>query len=197
MKYTIYDSGTGQVTMSGSVDDPTVRLREGYALLEGEDYGEGWIDTERNHHPLPPAPDSLHVFNWSTKVWEDPRTLQDLKDAKWEEVKRWREAATVAPLLVTRFGVFDGDAAGMDNIKSTVLGLREAAEIGAAPATVTWTLNDNSTVDLTPVEFGEVAAMLLARGDAAHQRARVLRELITAAGTKEEIEAITWDTSVG
>ena len=143
--------------------------------------------------PLPERPSMQHVFNYSTRVWEDPRTLQDLKDAKWEEVKRWREAATVAPLLVTRFGVFDGDAAGMDNIKSTVLGLREAAEIGAAPATVTWTLNDNSTVDLTPVEFSEIAAMLLARGDAAHQRARVLRDQIEAATTQADLEVVQWE----
>lgn len=191
MKFTLYEITTGRVLQGGESYDPYAFMQVGQAILEDAIHSSGWIE-EGVHHAQPAAPDTHHVFNWGTKAWEDPRTLQDLKDAKWEEVKRWREAATVAPLLVTRFGVFDGDAAGMDNIKSTVLGLREAAEIGAAPTTVTWTLNDNSTVDLTPVEFSEVAAMLLARGDAAHQRARVLRDQIEAATTPADLEAVQW-----
>ena len=191
MKFTLYETTTGRVLQGGESYDPYAFMQAGQAILEGVIHSSGWIE-EGVHHEQPAAPSTHHEFSWVTKAWEDPRTLQDLKDAKWEEAKRWREAATVAPLLATRFGVFDGDAAGMDNIKSTVLGLREAAVIGAAPATVTWTLNDNSTVDLTPVEFSEIAAMLLARGDAAHQRARVLRDQIEAATSQADLEAVQW-----
>ena len=137
-------------------------------------------------------PSEFHVFDYTTKQWVDPRTLDDLKATKWEEVKRWRADATVAPQLVTRFGVFDGDAAGVNNIKSAVLGLREAAAIGAAPSTITWTLYDNSAVELTPNELSEVAAMLLARGNVAHVRARVLRLQIEAATTAAELDALAW-----
>lgn len=39
----------------------------------------GYMDGS-TYVPLQPAPSSSHVFNWVTRVWEDPRTLRDLKD---------------------------------------------------------------------------------------------------------------------
>ena len=193
MKFTLYETTTGRVLQGGQAHDPCALAGEGWSVLQDEIYTNGWIDELGDHHPQPESPSPAHTFNWVTKVWEDLRTLQELKETKWEQVKRWREEAVVAPLLVTRFGVFDGDAASMKNIERAVLGLREAAAIGVAPETVTWTLNDNTTVDLTSAEFSEVAAMLLARGDAAHQRARVLRGQIEAATTPEDIDAVQWE----
>ena len=165
-------------------------------MLDGETCIPGVYSLHYVHEglvlPLPTQPSPHHTFDYTTKQWVDPRTLDDLKATKWEEVKRWRADATVAPQLVTRFGVFDGDAAGVNNIKSAVLGLREAAAIGAAPSTITWTLYDNSAVELTPNELSEVAAMLLARGNVAHERARVLRLQIEAATTAAELDALAW-----
>ena len=165
-------------------------------MLDGETCIPGVYSLHYVHEglvlPLPTQPSPHHTFDYTTKQWVDPRTLDDLKATKWEEVKRWRADATVAPQLVTRFGVFDGDAAGVNNIKSAVLGLREAAAIGAAPSTITWTLYDNSAVELTPNELSEVAAMLLARGNVAHVRARVLRLQIEAATTAAELDALAW-----
>ena len=165
-------------------------------MLDGETCIPGVYSLHYVHEglvlPLPTQPSPHHTFDYTTKQWVDPRTLDDLKATKWEEVKRWRADATVAPQLVTRFGVFDGDAAGVNNIKSAVLGLREAAAIGAAPSTITWTLYDNSAVELTPNELSEVAVMLLARGNVAHVRARVLRLQIEAATTAAELDALAW-----
>lgn len=187
----IDSNGVPSGTYSGPAEIVNLNC-EGWTTVQGSPGGDWW-DSELSEWKVKPAqPDEYHVFDYITKQWYDPRTLDDLKAAKWEEVKRWRAEATVAPQLVTRFGVFDGDAAGVDNIKSTVLGLREAGAIGMAPSTISWTLYDNSTVELTPNELSEVAAMLLARGDAAHERARVLRSQIEAATTQAEVDAVTW-----
>ena len=187
----IDSNGVPSGTYSGPAEIVN-RNCEGWATVQGPPGGDWW-DSELSEWKVKPAqPDKYHVFNYVTKQWIDPRTLDDLKATKWEEVKRWRADATVAPQLVTRFGVFDGDAAGVNNIKSAVLGLREAAAIGAAPSTITWTLYDNSAVELTPNELSEVAVMLLARGNVAHVRARVLRLQIEAATTAAELDALAW-----
>lgn len=188
--FTIVQSDGRVVSYGATLDLPP--LPEGGVFLTAVAPGLDHYWDGADFAVIPPSPGAFFQFDYATKTWIDPRTLDDLKTAKWAEVKRWRADATVAPQLVTRFGVFDGDAAGVDNIKSTVLGLREAAAIGAAPSTITWTLYDNSTVELTPNELSEVAAMLLARGNVAHERARVLRLQIEAATTAAELGAVVW-----
>lgn len=36
--------------------------------------------------PLPPPPTPAHVFNWATKQWEDPRTLDQIKAEALDQV---------------------------------------------------------------------------------------------------------------
>ena len=192
----IYDLTTGRILRTIECPADFIARQAG----PGESFLEVTTGVDDTSHyiadgalvPIQARPGNHHTFDYTAKQWIDPRTLSDLKAAKWEEVKRWRADATVAPQLVTRFGVFDGDAAGVDNIKSAVLGLREAAAIGAAPSTIAWTMYDNSAVELTPDELSEVAAMLLARGNVAHERARVLRLQIEAATTAAELDALAW-----
>lgn len=137
-------------------------------------------------------PSEHHVFDYATKQWRDPRTLQDHKNAKWAEIKRARSEAVAAPLLETPFGVFDADAVGLRNIESAVTGLREAAAINKAPASIEWTLADNSVVSLTHDGLSEVATLLLARGNAAHAKARQLRAQIESAGSVEALTTVAW-----
>lgn len=44
-------------------------------------------------HPLPPAPSPHCVFNYETKNWEDNRTLDEIKQRVWIEIKQHRKAA--------------------------------------------------------------------------------------------------------
>jgi hypothetical protein len=131
-------------------------------------------------------------WDWETLSWDTD--LAGLKDAKWEEIKEARTAARVSPTLTTRFGIFDADTEGVTNMKDTVIGLNEAAKIGMAPEFITWTLADNTSITLTPLELAEVSALLLLRGNAAFTHARDLRELIYSpdTDTPEKVAAITW-----
>ena len=146
--------------------------------------------------PCKPRPNNFYsVWSAAEQEWIDPRTLDDLKAEKWEEVKAWRAQASIAPLMQTRFGIFDAGPQAMSDIKDTVAGLTAAAAIGLEPPTVRWTMADENPeryVTLTPNELREVGVQLLGRGNAAHERSRILFDEIEAAGTPEALAAIAW-----
>lgn len=192
MNYTACNPNSGEVLFTGTSDTPGGIVSDGLAIILFEHAPPNTYRAEGEWIEIPTAPSAFHVWSWTSKTWSDPRVLQDHKDAKWADIRRLRAAALVAPTLETRFGVFDATAEAVTSIKDTVVGLNEAAKIGVAPAFVTWTMADNSALDLTPAELSEVAALLLMRGDAAYVKARALRAQIEAATTVAEVEAVAW-----
>lgn len=118
--------------------------------------------------------------------------LHELMDRKWEEIKTAREEEKVSPFLTTPFGVFDAGTEARANLQGTLQGLAAAAQLGIAPATIEWTLADDSAVVLTPAQLAQVAVLLLARGDGAHRKARQLRSAIYSATTAAQVWAVTW-----
>jgi hypothetical protein len=198
--YALYKTATGQViqTVTQPFGLPEVPPGlSGHAYVEVDDAfsdADGYISNGATVK-FPMRPSASHAFDWTAKQWFDPRTLQDLKDAQWEEVKRWRAAAGVEPLMQTRFGIFDAATKDMANIKDTVAGLTAAAALGSEPASIRWTMADENPdryVTLTPNELREVGVMLLSRGNAAHEHSRALYDQIEAALTPEEVALVIW-----
>lgn len=189
MKFTIYEAETGRVLFSGAAHDPALLAQAGQRVLEGEAFAAGWIDPAEAHHAQPERPGPHHEFDWAAKRWVDPRTLADLRAETVADLKRWRAAARFAPLLKTRFGVFQADAAGVAAL------VEKAAMVQAAGgvASVVWTLADNAAVSLAPAELNEVVALLLARDEAAQERARALRVRVVKATSAAQLQKITWD----
>lgn len=195
MKFTLYSALDGRIFFGGDCENPGLLTQVGQLLLEGEEHAAGWIESGV-HHDVPAQPSPAHVWDWGTKTWTDPRTLQALKDAKWEEVKRWRAQARVAPLMQTRFGIFDAHPEAMGNIKDTVAGLTAAAALGVEPETVRWTMADENLeqyVTLTPNELREVGVLLMARGYAVHDRSRALFDQIASVTSAQQLDSITWE----
>ena len=64
--------------------------------------------------------------------------------------------------------------------------------MGAAAAGVdqTWTLADNTKVELSASQLQQLYAALQAHIASVHERGRIARQLIFDAETKEEVEAI-------
>ena len=73
MKFTIYQIDTGRVAFGGMSQNPELLLLPGQALLQDQDFTDGWLDGGQHFTP-PSAPTLHHVFNYTTKQWEDPRT---------------------------------------------------------------------------------------------------------------------------
>lgn len=159
-------------------------LREGEAIY-GVDYFDGLVA-----RPIPPTPTPYHRFNYTTKQWEDPRTLQDRKDAKWSEIKQAREAAIDSP-LITPYGVFDAYPDASANIIKSVLLANNLVGLGY-PVAIKFTLADNTVVTLDATGMVQVGLMLAAREQTLRAKATALRAQIDAAQSLAVLDAVVW-----
>ncbi|HFK9538197.1 TPA: DUF4376 domain-containing protein, partial [Acinetobacter baumannii] len=121
-------------------------------------YQDGWVE-------MPPQPSPYHIFNYDIKQWIDPRTLDEIKAQKWAEIKVMRDQL--------EFGgfEFEGNIYDSDQVS-------QGRIMGAAAAEVdqTWTLADNSTVELTARQLKELYAALQAHIAGVHERGRIARQ---------------------
>lgn len=135
-------------------------------------YDKGWID-------MPPSPSINHIFDYNSKVWVDPRNLDEIKDQKWAVIKADRD--------MLEFGgfVFEGNLYDSDQVSQGRL-------MGAAIAGIdqVWTLYDNTTIALTGNQLKELYTALQLHISNAHEKGRIAREAIYNANTAEEVEAV-------
>ena len=124
-------------------------------------------------------PSTHHIFDYHTKQWIDPRSLDEIKAQKWTEIKTVRDQIEFSGF---EFGgnVYDSDQVSQGRI------------MGAAVAGVeqTWTLANNTTVELTAQQLKELYAALQAHIAGVHERGRIARQLIFEAETQDQVEAI-------
>lgn len=125
----------------------------------------------------PPSPH--HTFDYSIKQWIDPRTLDEIKDQKWTEIKSGRDQLEFGGFEFEG-GIYDSDQVSQGRI------------MGAAVAGVDqiWTLADNTTVELSASQLQQLYAALQAHITSAHERGRIARQLIYEAETTEQVEAV-------
>lgn len=135
---------------------------------------------------MPPKPSSNHRFNYTTKQWEDPRTLDDLKGEKWRNIKFNRDAAEYGGFTWDG-SVFDSDAISQQRIAGAV----QLAQMNPAFTTV-WTLADNTTRTLNAQDMFAVGLALGAHVSGVFSHGMALRAQIDASTTAQEVEAIHW-----
>ena len=125
------------------------------------------------------SPSQHHTFDYTTKQWIDPRSLDEIKAQKWTEIKYERDSL--------EFGGFEFDGGIYDSDQ-----ISQGRIIGAASAGVdqVWTLADNTTVNLSASQLQQLYAALQAHIASVHERGRIARQLIFDAETKEQIEAV-------
>ena len=130
-------------------------------------------------HLVPESPKKGHTFNFITRSWEDLRSLQHVKDAKWEDLKAERDAL--------EFGGFEFEGYTYDSDQ-----VSQGRIMGAMNAGVdqVWTLADNTTVALSAMQLQQLYAALQAHIASVHERGRIARAAIESAKTKEEVVAI-------
>lgn len=135
-------------------------------------YQDGWV-------ALPASPSPHHIFDYTTKQWIDPRTLDEIKAQKWAEIKAMRDRL--------EFGGFEFEGNIYDSNQ-----VSQGRIMGAAAAGLdqVWTLADNSTVNLTASQLQQLYAALQAHIASVHERGRIARQIIFEAETKEQVEEI-------
>ncbi|MDD3965339.1 MAG: DUF4376 domain-containing protein [Candidatus Moranbacteria bacterium] len=183
--FTAISKQTGEVLYSGTAYNPSVFSEGDTVVLEGKAYGPGYV-IDNIHYKLPPQPSTNHTFNYTTKQWEDPRTLQDIKDAQWTLIKQARSNAEYAGFTWDG-STFDSDAISQNRITGAVA----LAQLSTG-FVVDWTLADNSTRTLNQIDMLHVGAALGEHVQTQFAKGQVLRAQIDAATTKAEVEAVVW-----
>lgn len=135
--------------------------------------------TEKRFIALSDAPSPQHVFDYEIKQWIDPRALDDIKSQKWDEIKSQRNQLEFGGFEFEG-GIYDSDQVSQGRIT------------GAASAGIdqTWTLADNTTVELSASQLQQLYAALQAHIASVHERGRIARQLIFEAETKEQVESV-------
>ena len=200
MKQATYYNDDGEIVGTIFATDEEIEMNtpSGCLVVEGLSSDElYWI---KDGEPTAYTPEQLAtiaarpsvVHKWSNKLmlWLDPRNIEQLKEAKWEEIKERRLAALLAP-LETPFGVFDADERGAVNIKDTI-NLQAALVSMEMPSEVTFTLADNTEVELTQQQMLTVGILLGARTQEIYSKGRALRVRIDATNSPGELSEIFW-----
>jgi len=131
-------------------------------------------------------PSEHHTFNWQTKQWEDPRTLQEIKDAQWALIKKARTRAEYAGFTWDG-STFDSDAISQNRITGAVT----LAQLSNT-FTIDWTLATNQVRTLNQSEMLQVGAALGVHVQTQFAKGQSLRVQIDAATTQAEVEAVVW-----
>lgn len=180
--YTIVNAKSGQITKSISNASRNVAeanlSNDELLISEQPAFMSDYWDGERFVSTLPP-PSLNHVFDYATKQWIDPRSLDEIKAQKWAEIKKQRDHLEFGGFEFEG-GIYDSDQVSQGRI------------MGAASAGIdrTWTLADNTAVELSASQLQQLYVTLQFHIASVHERGRKARLAIESAVTKEEVETI-------
>lgn len=113
-------------------------------------------------------------------------TLQEIKTAKIAELKAQRDVAEVEPIAYQGYS-FDYDSKARDRISAAIVAL----EVAGASATLTWTTADNQDVSVTAADLRAIVAAVAVRSNALHIAYRKAKAQVEAAGSADEVRAVT------
>lgn len=163
-------------------------------MLEGETCIPGVYSLHYVHEglvlPLPTQPSPHHTFDYTTKQWVDPRTLSDLKAAKWAEIKGCRDTAEFATFTYSGM-VFDCDLDAQRRL-TAYISISKSAIAAGQPFAVEFILANNQVVTLTAQNFVGIELAKVQAVAAAFEHAAALRKQIEAATTAAELDALVW-----
>ena len=202
-EFSVADAATGLfigVVLSGREDLVLPNIRPGQIAVRGRhDHLCRRLDLETGEvvpYQPPPPPDTELVtwaWNMTTERYVAEPTLAAHRLDAWSRIKAARTAAEQAPLPVGPL-TFDADEASQQRIAGAVQMAQLAIASGQdAGWSITWTLADNTAATLTAAQMIGVGLALAARTSAIHAKGRDLRAQIDAAGSLDELNAITWD----
>ncbi|QIB67180.1 DUF4376 domain-containing protein [Kineobactrum salinum] len=169
----VYDTTTGAIKNRMSIPEGDIPFNV--------PTGAAYIETEELHEEP-----GFHIDLQTGQLALKPVPLEELKERKWEEMKRHRSAEEFGEFTWNGL-VFDADKVSQARIQGSV---QLASLIPGFE--VTWTLKDNSTVDLTALDLEEVGIALGMSTMTAHAKGKSVRAMIMAATTAAEVELVEW-----
>lgn len=118
-------------------------------------------------------------------------TFEELKLAKRAEINQARDTAEQSGFeyLGKRF---DSDPISCQRISCAAQAMSMVTMSEEVP-TITWTCQDNTTIDLNPQELMGLVVALAQWSNTCHQKATALKEKIELCTSKEELDKIVWE----
>lgn len=118
-------------------------------------------------------------------------SLDELKQAKRDEINKARDEAEQGGFEYLS-KVFDSDPVSCQRISCA----SQTFAMADDTATITWTCQDNTTIELNKPQVMGLVVALTMWANTCHQKASKLKELVNAATSAEEIDAISWDMEI-
>lgn len=141
--------------------------------------GEGYGTPAHEMKELGPLPEGA-----TTTAPE--QTLDELKADKLAALKAERDSKEVKPIEYNGH-LYDYDDKARDRINAAIIAL----DMAGAEATLQWTTADNTNATVTAQDLRNIIAAVAMRSNTLHEQYRVAKEVVNAAETKEEVEAVT------
>lgn len=196
MNFFTYDAD-GNIINSGTCQPETLALYSvnGLTAIEGVadpfrhyfDIATGSVrDLDPSVATLRRQPPPLG-FRWTRSGLIDERSLAQAKADKWREIKKARAAAEAAGFTVGGY-TFDSDPASQAAIAAAV----QDMSMAGGPATVAWTLANETTVTITATQMRAVLRALRNHIQTQRDKATNLRADIEAATTVAAVDALHW-----
>lgn len=130
--------------------------------------------------------------NGQYKIVELPKpSLDELKEEKRAEINQARDEAEQGGFFYMG-KTFDSDIVSCIRIQGAAQSMQVATMAEDVP-TITWTCQDNSTIELTAQELMGLSVALAEWSNTCHQKATALKAQIETATSEEELENISWN----
>lgn len=138
---------------------------------------------------LPAPPGNAYAWDWPSKAWVLNLTAGQL--AAWSRIKAARDAAINAGVTYNG-NVYDSDATAQLRVTGAAQTAQLQIAAGNTTFSITWTLQNNSTVTLTAQQVIDMALAISANYQTNFAKAQSLRAQIQAASTQAQLDAIVW-----
>ena len=119
-------------------------------------------------------------------VSEAEEPIENVRTRKIMELKRQRDVAEVEPVEYSGH-LYDYDSQARDRIAAAIIAL----DLQGADADIAWTTADNQDVSVTAADLRAIVGAIAVRSNALHVAYRKAKAQVEAAGTADEVEAVT------
>ena len=161
----IIDEDTKEVLVANA-EQEEIFLEQGFSYMEIEESFEG---------------------KFYIKGYAPQKPLEELKEAKRAEINAARDAEEQGGFSYMG-KVFDSDQVSCIRM----MGASQALANAPAETSITWTCQDNTTINLNGTEFAGLVVALATHSNTCHQKATELKAQIEKATSAEELEEIKW-----
>ena len=187
IKVVVFMKDSGRITSVGTTCFPELleTPEQGVLTHITADIENDYVHQGEIHHKGD-RPSNAHIFDYTTKQWVDPRSLEDHKTAQWALIKAARSEAEFGGFTWDG-SIFDSDQVSQARIQGAVLLVTSNPDF-----VVDWTLADNTIRSLTADDLTAISQALGEHTSLQHTRARNARALLDQATTLSEVQAVSF-----